>query len=150
MGSQKMYPTDRQTTENRAFPLKRMQQHQHQTWSRVGYGIYVMSSYWFASAYDQQQLFHNRFWYSTGDLWYNAHIPYVSQRCSGSWLVMMLPLCLSDYRQPRPCKQEAIFRWLIRIHLRRCLHWKQYVQLTKLSHQEKKKGVGGDQMINYL
>lgn len=49
---------------------------------------------------------------------------------------MMLPLCLSDYRQPRPWNQETIFRWLIRIHLRRRLQLKQYVQWTTLSCQK--------------
>lgn len=129
LGSQKMYPTDRQTTVSRAFPLKRMQQQQQQTWSHVG----CMS----CPHIDLPlPMISNNFFITASSRFF--HIPYVSLWCSGSWLVMMLPLCLSDYRQPRPCKQETIFRWLIRIHLRRRLQWKQYVQWTKLSHQKKR------------
>lgn len=86
----------------------------------------------------------------TAAWWYNANIPYVSLGASGSRLVMMLPLRLSDYsRKPPVWKQETIFRRLIRIYLRWRLWRKQYVERTKLSNGEKW-GENVNQMINCL
>lgn len=53
--------------------------------------------YWFSCADDQQKIFYNSYSFPTWGS-HKAFILYVFQWNTGSWLLlMMLPLCLSDY-----------------------------------------------------